>query len=137
MNGRSSGQRLVLDADLLFAHRFEQRRLRARRGAVDLIGQHDVGEDRAGLEIELCWRCCCKIETPSTSPGRRSGVSWMRLNLQSMLLASALASTVLPTPGTSSISTCPREQTDQEQIDGPVWRKAFWCSMVTLVGRLF
>ena len=27
--------------------------MRARRGAVDLVGQHDVGEDRAGAEDEL------------------------------------------------------------------------------------
>ncbi len=33
-------------------HGFEQRRLRLRRGAVDLVGQHQVGEDRAGLEAQ-------------------------------------------------------------------------------------
>ena len=38
------------DADVL--HRLEQRRLRLRRGAVDLVGEHDVGEDRPGLELE-------------------------------------------------------------------------------------
>ena len=38
------------DADVL--HRFEQRRLRLRRGAVDFVGQDDVREDRAGLELE-------------------------------------------------------------------------------------
>ena len=38
---------------LPLAHRFEQRRLRSRRGAVDLVGEHDLGEQRAGLEDEL------------------------------------------------------------------------------------
>ena len=38
------------DADVL--HRFEQRRLRFRRGAVDLVGEHDVRENRPGLELE-------------------------------------------------------------------------------------
>ena len=36
-----------------FLHRFEQRRLGLRRGAVDLVGQQQVGEDRAGVEHEL------------------------------------------------------------------------------------
>ncbi len=33
-------------------HGFEQRRLGLRRGAVDLVGQHQVGEDGAGLEAQ-------------------------------------------------------------------------------------
>ncbi len=45
--------------------------------------------------------------TPVMSAGSRSGVNWMRLTLQSTLLASALASIVLPTPGTSSTSRWP------------------------------
>ena len=39
------------DAALL--HRFEQGGLGFRRGAVDFVGQHDVGEERARLENEL------------------------------------------------------------------------------------
>ena len=39
--------------DAAFAHRFEQSRLRARRGPVDFVGQHDLGKDRAGAELEL------------------------------------------------------------------------------------
>ena len=46
--------------------------------------------------------------TPVMSEGKRSGVHWMRVKVQSRLRASALASTVFPTPGTSSMSTCPR-----------------------------
>jgi hypothetical protein len=33
-------------------HHLQQRRLGLRRAAVDLVGQHDVGEDRAGVEPE-------------------------------------------------------------------------------------
>ena len=36
-----------------FLHRLEQRRLRLGRGAVDLVGQQQVGEDRAGVKDEL------------------------------------------------------------------------------------
>ena len=48
-----------------------------------------------------------KMRVPTRSAGSRSGVNWMRLTLQSMDLAKALASMVLPTPGTSSMSRCP------------------------------
>jgi hypothetical protein len=41
------------DRDRAFAHRLEQRGLRLRRGAVDLVGEHDVREDRSALELEL------------------------------------------------------------------------------------
>ena len=34
-------------------HRLEQRRLRLRGGAVDLVGQQEVREDRAGAELEV------------------------------------------------------------------------------------
>ena len=44
---------------------------------------------------------------PRTSDGSRSGVNWIRRNEQSILAAMARASSVLPTPGTSSISTWP------------------------------
>ncbi len=40
------------DRDLAFAHRLEQARLGARRGAIDLVGEEDVGEDRSRLEGE-------------------------------------------------------------------------------------
>ena len=53
MNGCGSGMRVVVHGDLRFVHGFEQSGLRFRRGAIDLVGQHDVGENRAGLELEL------------------------------------------------------------------------------------
>ena len=36
------------DGDAVFLHGFQQGRLRFRRGPVDFVGQHDLGEERAG-----------------------------------------------------------------------------------------
>ena len=44
---------LLADGDLALLHRLEQRGLDLGRGAVDLVGEEDVAEDRAGLEAEL------------------------------------------------------------------------------------
>ena len=52
-NGCGSGVVFALDADLPLRHRLQQRGLRTRRGAVDLIHQQDVGHDRAFLEVEV------------------------------------------------------------------------------------
>jgi len=51
MNGRGVVGDPV-DGDVALLHDFEQRRLRLRRRAVDLVGQHDVVEDRTGVELE-------------------------------------------------------------------------------------
>ena len=53
------------------------------------------------------WVFWLKIDRPVTSVGSRSGVNWMRLNEQLKLRAIALARTVLPVPGTSSMSRWP------------------------------
>ena len=50
----------------------------------------------------LAW---LKIVTPETSEGSRSGVNWMRRHCPRIDAATARASVVLPTPGTSSSST--------------------------------
>jgi hypothetical protein len=39
--------------DLALCHHLQQRGLRLRRAAVDLVGDDDVGEDRARVELEL------------------------------------------------------------------------------------
>src|SRR5438094_8251660 len=46
--------------------------------------------------------------TPRMSEGSMSEVNWMRWKPPPMERANAAASVVLPTPGTSSISRCPR-----------------------------
>jgi hypothetical protein len=43
---------IALDGDLALLHRLEQRRLGLRGGAVDLVGEHHVGEDRPGAQGE-------------------------------------------------------------------------------------
>ena len=43
----------VADRDLPLLHRFEQRALHLGRCAVDLVGEHEVGEDRPLLRREL------------------------------------------------------------------------------------
>ena len=93
-----------------FLHRFEQRRLRLRRRAVDFVGQQQVGEDRAGVEDELlsCPRCSWRMWLPVMSVGSRSGVNWMRRTSSDSSRDSALTSSVLPRPGSPSSSTWPR-----------------------------
>ena len=44
--------RLPVDGDLALLHDLEQRRLGLRAGAVDLVGEDDVREHRAGVELE-------------------------------------------------------------------------------------
>ena len=44
--------RLAVDRHLPLLHRFEQRALRLRRRAVDLVGEHDRMENRPGMEAE-------------------------------------------------------------------------------------
>ena len=44
--------RRAFDGDLPFLHRLEQCGLRLRRGAVDLVGEQQVGEHRAVVELE-------------------------------------------------------------------------------------
>jgi len=43
----------MIERDLRFVHGFEQARLRLGRCAVDLVGEHDIGEERPRLEDEL------------------------------------------------------------------------------------
>jgi hypothetical protein len=46
---------------------------------------------------------------PMMSDGITSGVNWTRLYTPPTLFESAATSFVLPTPGTSSMRTCPRD----------------------------
>ncbi len=45
--------RVIVHRYLRLAHRFEQRRLRFRRGAIDFIGEHHICENRPWLEFEI------------------------------------------------------------------------------------
>ncbi len=43
----------AIDGDLRFVHGFEKRGLRARRGAVDFVGEDHVRENRAGAKFKF------------------------------------------------------------------------------------
>jgi hypothetical protein len=62
----------AVGGDLPFLHGFEQRGLRARRGAVELAGQHDVPEERTGPNSKLSvrWLQCCRRSRPTQQIGR-------------------------------------------------------------------
>ena len=97
----------AVDRHLALLHRLEQRGLGLRRRAVDLVGEDDVGEHAAGPELELAASSRFQTDTPVTSDGRRSGVNWTRCQVPPIERAIALASEVLPTPGTSSMRRWP------------------------------
>jgi hypothetical protein len=52
-SSRKGSGSLAVDGDLVLGHRLEQRGLCLRHRAVDLVDEHDVGEDRARAELEL------------------------------------------------------------------------------------
>ena len=52
-NGLGHLAGVAADGDLALGHDLEQGRLHLGRGPVDLVGQHDVGEHRAPLDVEL------------------------------------------------------------------------------------
>ena len=53
------GQRegIVADSDLVLLHGLQQRALHLRGRAIDLVGQHDVGEDRTFARREIAGAC--------------------------------------------------------------------------------
>ena len=100
-NGRSSGNVRALDGHLPLLHRLEQRRLRLRRGAVDLVGQH-AGRRTAGRAgTRTRRRAGPSTNEPVTSAGSRSGVNCTRRNGSPRVCASVRAASVLPRPGLS------------------------------------
>ena len=56
------------------------------------------------------------MSVPMMSDGIRSGVNWIRRKSISSVLASVLAMSVLPRPGTPSIRTCPRQSMPIKQV---------------------
>ena len=107
-NGRGERVGDAVDGDLALLHRLEQRRLGLRRGAVDLVGEEQVREDRARAGTRSSPCAGSKTDEPVTSDGIRSGVNWMRAKRQrrSRWRTSGRAAS-WPRPGTSSSSTWP------------------------------
>ncbi len=109
-NGSSEHVRLLADGHAVLLHRLEQRALRLRRRAVDLVGEDDVREDRTLAELERlarALRVSSMTVVPRMSAGIRSGVNWMRENVSESVSASVRTSIVLPRPGTPSRSAWP------------------------------
>ena len=69
--GRGSGSRRALDRHLALLHRLEQRGLRLRRRAVDLVGEQHVREHRPAPEDELA--AAQRRSSPVTSDGQHVG----------------------------------------------------------------
>ena len=107
-NGAGSGVRDAVDRDLPLGHRLEQRRLRLRRRPVDLVDEQDVGEDRAGAELEVA-----RLLVVDREPGDVGRLQVGRaLDARSRSrprssAAIARASMVFAVPGTSSSRTWP------------------------------
>ena len=80
MNGRGSGYVEWSSETCASFIASSRRGLGLGRGAVDLVGEHDVGEERARLEDEVAAVLGSHTETPSTSDGSMSEVNWMRWN---------------------------------------------------------
>ena len=87
-----------VDGDDALLHALEQAGLRLRRGPVDLVDGHDVGEDRAGPELEPLLALVVDVRADDVG-GQQVGRALPRANAQSMERDSARASAVLPTPG--------------------------------------
>ena len=98
----------AVDRHLALGHRLEQRRLRLRHRAVDLVDEDDVREDRAGPELELARLLVEDREAGDVGRlqvGR--ALDPRRASRPRSLPAIARASTVFAVPGTSSSSTWP------------------------------
>ena len=95
--GNARRMRDPVHGHLPFFHHLEERALRFGRCPVDLVHQHDIAEDGAGLEGEgvgarvECW-CHASL-------GIRSGVNWMLLKPVATVRARSFAASVFATPG--------------------------------------
>ena len=112
---------LAVDGDLALLHRLEQGGLASRWSPVQLVEQHDVRENRARHESPRYPRMAENTETPVMSEGSRSGWPWIRARRVPIETATAFASMVFPTPGTSSMSRLPCGENSGSRRDDCVW----------------
>ena len=98
-NGDGSGWRHAVGGHLPFLHRLEQRGLRLRWRAVDLVAEQQVREQRTGAGTRS--RCVrwLKIVAPVTSDGMRSGVNCTREKCRPMTLRERTGHERLGEPG--------------------------------------
>ena len=95
--GSGSGRVTPSAVTLALLHGLEQRRLGLGGRAVDLVGQQELREHRARWKTK---RVLLLVEDVAAGDvaGIRSGVNWMRLNVQPSTCASVRTSSVLPRP---------------------------------------
>ena len=108
------------DGDIALLHGLEERRLRLGRGAVHLVGEEDVAEDRApaGTGSASGRRASSAMMlVPMMSPGIRSGVNWMRENVRSRHSDRVLIRSGLAQPGHAlEEHVAAGEQADQDLV---------------------
>jgi hypothetical protein len=111
------GQRVVLapDGDLVLLHRLEQRGLGLGRRAVDLVGQDDVGEDRARTNLNSRRPVAGLLEHLGAGDvaGHQVGRELDAVERQVEDPPASLISSVLARPGTPTSRQWPR----QDQLD--------------------
>ena len=90
--------RVDVDGHVPLLHALEQAGLRLRRRAVDLVDEHDVGEHRAGPELEALLALVVDVGADDVG-GQQVGRALDAREGASIDRASARASAVLPTPG--------------------------------------
>jgi len=73
MNGWGTGWVTPADRHLALGHHLEQRRLHLGRGPVDLVGQHDVGEDRPPARCRTARWTAGRSGCPRCRTGRGRG----------------------------------------------------------------
>ena len=112
------------DGDLVFLHRLEQRRLRLRRRAVDLVGEDDVGEDRPADEPDdaLAGRAVLLDHFRAEDVGRHQvGRELDAVEPQVDGLGELLDEQRLGQPGNAAQQAVPAgEKRDQDLADDPL-----------------
>ena len=101
--------RRAVDGDLPLGHCLEQRGLRLRHRAVDLVDEHDVREDRPWPELEVALALVVDGEPGDVGRLQVGRALDARRRRALDRAAIARARTVLAVPGTSSRSTWPSQ----------------------------
>ena len=108
-NGAGRGRVVPSNVTRSLLHRFEERRLRFRRGTVDFVGEQDVGENGPGAERHLTAIGAVLKNVRAENVARHQvGRELHAFEVDAQKLGSAFTKAVLPTPGTPSSRTCPR-----------------------------
>ena len=117
---RIERMRHAIDCHLTLGHTFEQCRLRFGGGTVDLVGDENRREDRAGLELEAARRIAQQAHSGDVGRHEVGGELDARRTGCLNAALSARTSSVLAVPGTPSISKmAAREEDDQRIVDPP------------------